>query len=67
MSCDRKISNILIRKISPVLFEFGKSERFKPDQVTNTGTVFAGPDPYCMKFGGNVRIILLTIGKYVLK
>jgi hydroxyacylglutathione hydrolase len=37
MFWNRKKSNVLIRKITPVLFGFGKSERFKPDFYLDDG------------------------------
>jgi len=37
MFWNRKKSNILIRMIAPLLFRFGKSERFKPDLYVEDG------------------------------
>ena len=37
MFSNRKKSNILIRMIAPILFGFGKSERFKPDLYIEDG------------------------------
>jgi len=37
MFLNRKKSNILIRMIAPILFGFGKSERFKPDLYIEDG------------------------------
>jgi len=37
MFWNRKKSNFLIRMIAPVLFGFGKSERFKPDLYLDDG------------------------------
>ena len=37
MFWNRSKSNILIRTITPILFKFGKSERFKPDSYVEDG------------------------------
>jgi len=37
MFWNRSKSNILIRMIAPILFRFGKSERFKPDSYIEDG------------------------------
>ena len=37
MFWNREKSNILIRMIAPILFKFGKSERFKPDSYIADG------------------------------
>ena len=37
MFSNRKQPNILIRKITPILFGFGKDERFKPDILIGEG------------------------------
>ena len=37
MFLNRKKGNILIRMIAPILFRFGKSERFKPDSYIEDG------------------------------
>ena len=37
MYWNRNKSNILIRTIAPILFRFGKSERFKPDSYVEDG------------------------------
>jgi glyoxylase-like metal-dependent hydrolase (beta-lactamase superfamily II) len=42
MFCNRKKLFILIRMIVPILFGFGKSERFKPDFYIEDGYDFTG-------------------------
>ena len=37
MFWNRKKSNILIKMIAPILFRFGKSQRFKPDSYIGDG------------------------------
>jgi len=52
MFCNRKKPFILIRMIVPILFGFGKSERFKPDFYIEDGYDFTG-------YGFNAKVLHL--------
>jgi hydroxyacylglutathione hydrolase len=49
---NRKKSNVFIRMITPVLFRFGKSERFKPDLYLEDGDDLS-------KYGFDARVLYI--------